>query len=217
MLDIIDKSLFEKRISEMNDYGYNSLVFCVIDSVYSIAARYSSTKAVVERFANYLGKSIKDQYLISDFIKDFGNFEVDDLAENIFKNRQRTSTTNGILKADAVMQFIKVLEAHGIETNEDLLIYKDRYKLMYDVRNIKGQGKGLTFDYVLMLAGDVDTFKPDRHIINFFSIYFGIKDTSNKNIEALFRKQLKIVKNEYPNINVRTLDGVIWLYMSNKK
>lgn len=216
MISIIDKSFFEKRIAEMNDYGYESLVFCVIDSVYSISAKYASTKAVVLRFADYLGKSIKEQYQISEFVNDFGMTNVNELASDIFKNRQRTSTVNGILKADAVVQFIKVLYTHGIETNYDLLNYTDKDRLMCDIKKIKGQGSGLTFEYLLMLAGDTNTFKPDRHIINFFTNYFHIKDISNENLEKIFREQLEIVKITYPNINVRTLDGVIWLYMSNK-
>lgn len=142
--------------------------------------------------------------------------EVNKLAQNIFKNRQRTSTRNGILKADAVVQFIKILKAHEIETNDDLLNYDGKDRLVNDIKGIKGQGKGLSFNYVMMLAGDVNTFKPDRHIINFFIDHFDIKDTSNQNLERLFREQLEKVKSVYPEINVRTLDGAIWLYMSNK-
>lgn len=217
MLNIIDKKIFEDKLAEMEDYGFNSLVFSVINSVYSISANYSSTIAVVERFAKHINRSLKDQYLISEFIRDFGNAEVDELATTVFKNRQRTSTRNGILKADAVVQFIRVLYLHGIETNEDLLNYEDKYRLIYDIKKIKGQGSGLTYDYVLMLAGDVNTFKPDRHIFRFFSEHLGLEVTSSENLEKLFRKQLEIVKKDYPDMNVRTLDSAIWFYMSNKK
>ena len=64
--------------------------------------------------------------------------EVNKLAQNIFKNRQRTSTRNGILKADAVVQFIKILKAHEIETNDDLLNYDDKDRLVNDIKGIKG-------------------------------------------------------------------------------
>lgn len=215
IVDIIDRSILEKSLNEMNDYGYKSLVFCVINSVYSIGAKYASTKAVVERFANYLGKTLKSEYLISEFITTFGSFDIDLLADEIFKNRQRTSTSNGILKAEAVVHFIKVLNNHGIETTDDLLNYKDKNSLIYDIKKIKGQGKGLTYDYVMMLSGDVDSFKPDRHIINFFTEYLNLVDQSN--LEKEFRNQLDIVKKTYPSMNIRTLDSSIWFFMSSKK
>lgn len=215
VVDIIDSSIFKERLNEMKDYGYTSLVFCVIDSVYSIGAKYASTKAVVERFANHLGITLKSEYLISEFVKTYGSLDFDYLANEIFKNRQRTSTSNGILKAEAIVHFINVLHNHNIETTDDLLNYKDKYRLMYDIKKIKGQGKGLTFDYVMMLAGDVDTFKLDRHIINFFTEYLNLEDVSD--LETKFRNQLEIAQKTYPNMNIRTLDGSIWLFMSSRK
>lgn len=37
------------------EYYYHSLPFCIIDAVYSLAARYSSTKNAVIRFCNVEG------------------------------------------------------------------------------------------------------------------------------------------------------------------
>jgi hypothetical protein len=51
----------------------------------------------------------------------------EELANSVFKNKQRTSTKNGILKAEAISLFAKVLVDSKIETlatpkrNEDCL------------------------------------------------------------------------------------------------
>lgn len=216
IFDIIDDDFFKKGQSEMVEYGYQSLVFCVIDSVFSIAANYTSTKNVVKRFAEHAGKTIFDEYLISDFVNEFDNPTGRELLKQVLNNRQRTSTRNGILKSEAVIEFIRVLFDNQIETKSDLLKYRNREKILKDIKKIKGQSKGTTFDYLLMLSGDEGVFKRDRHIIKFFSDYFHIKDTSYDNLKKEFEKQLDIVLNKYPKFNIRTLDSVIWKFMSRK-
>lgn len=217
IFNIISSDIFEKRQSEMSEYGYQSLVFSVIDSVFSIAARYSSTKNVVKRFADYLNKSIKDEYLISDFINQFDTEEGHELLKTVFNNKQRTSTKNGILKSEAVIRFIKVLHVNGIETKNDFLSFANREKLISEVKTIKGQTKGTTFDYLLMLSGDMEYLKKDRHIEKFFMKYFNVTDISYDNLKIEFEKQLEVVRKKYPDYNIRTLDSVIWNFMSNNK
>lgn len=217
IFNIISSDIFEKRQTEMYEYGYQSLVFCVIDSVFSIAARYSSTKNVVKRFADHLNKSITDEYLVSEFITQFDTLDGHELLKRVFNNKQRTSTKNGILKAEAVIRFIKILYLRGIETKRDLLAYPNRDSLLEEIKTIEGQTKGTTFDYLLMLSGDKGVFKKDRHIENFFIKYFNVTDISYDNLKCEFEKQLEVVIKKYPDYNIRTLDSVIWNFMSNSK
>lgn len=214
IFNIISSDIFEKRQTEMSEYGYQSLVFCVIDSVFSIAARYSSTKNVVKRFADYLNKSITDEYLVSEFITQFDTLDGHEILKRVFNNKQRTSTKNGILKAEAVIRFIKILYLRGIETKRDLLAYPNRDSLLEEIKTIEGQTKGTTFDYLLMLSGDKGVFKKDRHIENFFIKYFNVTDISYDNLKREFEKQLEVVLKKYPDYNIRTLDSVIWNFMS---
>jgi hypothetical protein len=74
----------------------------------------------------------------------------------LFANRQRTSSRSGILKAEAVYLFAKALLAAGINKFSDL---RDRGKLTdaeMRVKEIPGQGSGITFKYFLMLSGEDD-------------------------------------------------------------
>lgn len=217
ILDIIPLEIFEKRLSEMSEYGYQSVVFCIIDAVFSIGANYTSTKRTVERFSKYVGLNITDQYIVSQFVSEFSSQSPEVLATSVFDNKQRTSTTNGILKAEAVVKYLNVLHQFGIETKDDLLRNKENIELKKSLKQIKGQSKLLTFDYALMLSGDTGNFKRDRHIINFFTEYLKVTNLDDLHLQSEFNKQLETVQRRYPDFNMRTLDGVIWQFMSSKK
>ena len=98
------------------EHEYASLPLCVIDAVFSIGVKYASTKLVPPRWAAaqtpqwpvYRSASIFE-HSISDFLKAADRFTCDELATGIFKNSQRTSSTNGILKAQAVKEFAMAL------------------------------------------------------------------------------------------------------------
>lgn len=217
ILDIIPKSILESKLAQMSEYGYQSLVFCVIDSVFSIGVRYTSTIRTVKRFATAVGRNIHDPYSVQEFITRFGKINHEKMANEIYQNRQRTSTRSGILKAEAVSEFLKVLHSFQIETKQDFLKQKTNQKLIDAIQRIKGQSQLTTFDYLLMLSGDTGTFKRDRHIINFFADYMGVKNTDYDSLKTEFEKQLDVVSHVYPEINIRTLDGAIWQFMSEKK
>jgi hypothetical protein len=110
-----------------DEHEYASLPLCVIDAVFSIGVKYASTKLVPPRWAAaqtpqwpvYRRASIVE-HSISDFLGALNSSPSDDLATNIFRNRQRTSSTNGILKAEAVRQFAASLQRAGIERFADL-------------------------------------------------------------------------------------------------
>jgi hypothetical protein len=100
---------------------YQSLPLAAIDAVYSIGVRYEGVKRTVDRYCNYFSlQRIRDnreaipprasQESVSDFVDKIELIGVENFLKNILQNRQRTSTTNGILKAEAVYQFAKVLK-----------------------------------------------------------------------------------------------------------
>lgn len=220
IFEVIPKENFESYKVRVGEGIYRdiSLVLAVIDSVFSISSKYESTINVVNRFAEYVNIDRgKDEYTISNFIKQFGVYTGEKLANDIFKNRQRTSTRSGILKAEAVKQIIQILKNNGIETKDDLLNCGDIDQVEKQIREVKGQGSGITFEYIMMHAGDENRFKPDRHIYTFFEklLMYGL--LSEVELEKTFYKELEIVKIKYPFFTARTLDSLIWEFIKYYK
>lgn len=113
MTDNLDKLI--ARIRQIGDldtlvsdpaYEYASLPQCVIDAVFSIGARYESTQNTVKRFCDRQGWR-KDgrglggrEHTITEFVEVMLPYESRwrDMAVDLFKNEQLTSTTSGIRK-----------------------------------------------------------------------------------------------------------------------
>ena len=98
-----------------NSYYYDSLPLCVIDAVFSIGVRYTSVQNVAKHYCNRCGlrqynlqqDALGDAHTISQFIQKITELGVEQSADQLFCNHQRTSTRNGILKAEAALQFAK--------------------------------------------------------------------------------------------------------------
>ena len=82
---------------------------CIIDAVFSIGVLYTSTENAVKHFCEHFGitrlreKELAPQSAqlsISAFIQFHQGFTFQEMAERIYQNKQRTSTRNGILKAE---------------------------------------------------------------------------------------------------------------------
>ncbi len=216
IFNVVPQEEFAKYEQIINDGLYNdvSLVLSVINSIFSISARYESTIKVVNRFAKYVGiDRAKDEYTTSDFIKQFANVDSEILATDIFKNRQRTSARNGILKAEAVKQVIKVLNNNNIETQKDLLHGEYIDMVEMQIRRVKGQGSGVTFEYLMMNAGDDNRFKPDRHIYTFFEDYLNYGSLTEERLREVFFKELEKVKTKYSYFTARSFDSLIWSFI----
>ena len=102
--------------------GYRSVGLAVIDAVWSIGVRFQSVELVVaryraERIAAGADPEADRPGDVRRFIEACGGPEA--FAE-LVRNRQRTSTTNGILKAEAVLHEARILEDEGIATRRQL-------------------------------------------------------------------------------------------------
>lgn len=207
-------------------YYYNSIVFCIIDAIYSIGARYASTIKTVERYCNKnelqihreygsLPVNITDEHGVEDYLKMVEEITYLEMAEDLFENRQRTSTRNGILKAQAIYEFASILYKYNINFYGDIeKLYKDK-NVHRKLKNIKGQNSGISLNYFFMLTGDENKVKPDRHIINYFKEATG-KNLSHYEIEILMGKSVSTLKNINSNLTIRSLDHAIWAYMSSR-
>lgn len=202
---------------------YNSLPLAIIDAVFSIGVKYTSTQATVERYCcSFNLQRIRSgtdlplrekQHTVSELIENIGISE--HFATDIVCNSQRTSTRNGILKAEAVRQWAVIFQKYGIETLQD---FNEKYSmpLELELRNVKGQHSGISLIYLRMLCGNDDFCKPDRHIIRFISE--GIAqtitvETAQPYLESVYSE----LKATCPHLTIRLLDNVIWKYMSGRK
>lgn len=207
------------------EYGYSHLPLCVIDAVFSMGVRYSSTRNTVARVCDYFviapGHSKKVlasdmQLSISKFISFYDQYGIDGMTEDVYQNRQRTSTRNGILKSEAVFRFSQVLARFKVEFLQDVNKILVDPAFESEIYEIPGQRSGISLRYFYMLVGSENFIKPDRMIERFVlqatGKTFGIEDTTE-----LVTKACKILGKSYSGLTPRTLDNEIWQYQRNQK
>ena len=152
------KRVLPLSLAKLSDeYFYQSLPLCIIDAVFSIGVKYDSTRKVVIRYCEQTSQlcirvgidfpSQNEQESISSFCKRPEQFDLNLMADNVYKNRQRTSTRNGILKAEAVLKFAKVLQTFGVEYFQDLAKVISDPKFDSALRAIPGQKSGISIQY----------------------------------------------------------------------
>lgn len=203
-----------------SEYHYQSLPLCVIDAIYSINANYTSTSNTVKRFCEHFNlKRIADerppsraeQLSISAFIKLSDAYGVVGMAEKVYQNRQRTSTRSGILKAEAVLMFSRVLQGFGVEYLQDTEKVLGDLAFEQQIKSLPGQASGLSLRYFYMLAGSDDYIKPDRMIRRFIEAALNRPVNAQESHDVLVGacKQLAA---KYPQMTPRLLDHVIWRF-----
>lgn len=207
-----------------DSYYYASLPLCVIDAVFSIGVKYASTQNVVDHYCAYFHQpkylsqvyGCQTDHTISQLIDNIEAVGVENAANYIFRNHQRTSTKNGILKAEAVLRFAKILKKYGVETFDGLRYENLPPGMEKKIRMIPGQKSGLSFHYFCMLVGDDTQAKPDRHVLRFLKESTG-KDFSIVEVQEILTATVDQLKELYPNLSVRLLDHAIWNYMAHKQ
>lgn len=205
-------------------YFYDALPYCVIDAVFSIGVKYTSTQNVVKSYCTYYGlreynaeRDCKgDTHTISQFIDNITSAGIENSADIIFKNHQRTSPRNGILKADAVIRFARILQKYGIETLADMAAKGLSVRAEQEILQIPGQKSGLSLRYFYMLSGDDSQAKPDRHVLRFLKEHTG-RDFSIQQAQDALINVVGVLKEKYPHMTVRLLDYSIWDYMAHRE
>src|SRR4051812_3165652 len=94
--------------------GYPELEFCILDSIFSVNAKYTTTVVpMVDRYRHYRnGTGTGTAHNLIDAVEAAGGPY--QFAVNVLRNRQRTSTRNGILKAEACLIAAQTLVDHGV-------------------------------------------------------------------------------------------------------
>lgn len=200
--------------------GYpESLALCIVDSIYSTGARYSSVLNVAKRYREYrLDQGGNPDTDGADELR----ATIDELGGSDpwatrIGNRRPTSTAKGApLKAEAIRQIAIALPSLGIRSAADLRAAADA-EVLKPVKaawlSIPGQRSGITWNYALMLAR-IPGVKADRMVIRYVAEAIGKKDDPPAQIEVS-----KLVKQvaELKGWDVIYLDHAIWRKQSGRR
>jgi len=178
------------------------LVLAMIDAVWSIGVRAGGVANVLARYVELRGDAQHSFAELVAFIDELGGPEA--FADAV-KNRQRTSTTNGILKAEAIYRQAQLLAAAGVV---------DRAGLTDEVRaqwiTVPGSKSGTSWDAFLLVLGE-DTVKADRMLRRFCARALG---TTESRVSAKRAHALVVAAAAELGVSARALDGAIWRYES---
>jgi hypothetical protein len=204
-----------------DEYSYQSLPLCVLDAVFSINVKYSSTRNVVIRYCNQTSQrrirsSIalppqNEQESITSFCTRPEQADVARMAEQIYENRQRTSAKGGILKAEAALRFANVLRTFGVEYLQDVPLVANNVNFETAICSIPGQRSGISLQYFWMLTGSESFVKPDRMVIRFLESALA-KTVSVTEAVDLLRDASSQLQTDFPGMNPRLLDHEVWKY-----
>ena len=223
MYQLIDKFVEYCRmnldLTESETYNYRSLPICIIDCVYSLRAKYYSvTVPITKRYAAaYMnGDTHAKGDTVSQFLQhvdEIGGPEA--FASKVLKNHQQLGGKAHIPKEQVCYKLAQYLSYLQIESIEDFQQFKSQELLEIVIRAVKGLGDAGT-NYLFMLAGDANRCKTDVHIHRCIKDACGV-NISNDDCQKLFVEAVSILKEDYPSLTVRKLDGIIWRKYQNQK
>ena len=198
--------------------GYDSVGLAIIGAVWSIGVRYQSVENVIARYRaeRLAGGHDPDADRPGDvrrFIEACGGAE--DFAERM-GNRQRTSTTNGILKAEAVLQEARILEEEGVGLPADLAAAgQERLDhLQRRWSTVTGQASGVSWRAFSMLVG-LPEVKPDRMIRRFAAAALGRPRETAVGVDEA--RELVMAAAARLGVSPRDLDYAIWAHQSGAR
>lgn len=208
--------------NEPEEASYASLPLCIIDTVFSIGARYASTELTVNRFCECVHiprfakscNAAQDQYSVQDFLDLYSRLGVQSMAEQVFRNRGRTSTRNGILKAEAVLRFCQVLNEFNVNTLQDAFKIVGKEQFEARIKTIPGHNSGISTRYLYILLGSQDYVKPDRMVMRFVESATG-KHYSVDECQQVLVQVCQLLVSEYSRLTPSRLDHLIWAYQRN--
>lgn len=197
--------------------GYpSSLVLCAMDSIWSIGIRYDIVISVIDRYLRARGLNglsdaescLDTPQEFLDWLDGFGAGRVEALTEAV-NNRNRTSSRSGVLKAAVMIEACELLVSQGIQTSSDLLTRVDEVEPMW--RQLHGQKSGISWRYLLMLAG-FDGIKPDRMLHRFLSRHQFPKSMSADEAVGRIAEAIEVGSSDNGRrVTLRMIDHRIWL------
>jgi hypothetical protein len=195
--------------------GYDSVGLAMIDAIWSIGVRYQSVENVIaryraERLAGGHDAEADRPQDVRRFIEACGGPEGFALR---VRNHQRTSSRNGILKAEAVLQEARILEHESVGVPADLAgASEERLNhLRGQWSAVPGQASGISWRAFCMLVGLAEV-KPDRMIRRYVASALGRPGESAVGVEEA--RDLVMATAAHLGVSPRDLDHAIWSYQS---
>jgi hypothetical protein len=180
----------------------DDLVLAMIDAVWSIGVRAGGVANVLARYRALRGERRHTFAELVAFMDALGGPEA--FADAV-KNRQRTSTTNGILKAEAVYRQAAMLAEEGVQAVTDLTDHvRERWL------EVPGSRSGTSWDAFRLVTGH-DTVKADRMLRRFCAAALG---TTESRVSAKRAHTLVVAAAAELGVSARALDGAIWTHES---
>jgi hypothetical protein len=189
---------------------HTSVALAAIDAVWGIGVRWSSVRNVLARYRDARRRAGGDPdsdgpaQLIA-LIDGAGGPE--GFADSV-ANRQRTSTRNGVLKAEAVRRVADVLRDAGLSTPAQVRAASETQltALRAAWTQVPGQGSGLSLDAFLMGCGRGGV-KADRMVRRFVAQAL---DTTEQKVAPARAAALVTEAARRYGVQARRLDAAIW-------
>lgn len=199
--------------------GYpGSLALCIMYSLWSTGPSYGAVQNVVARYTAHrqLNGHDASQDGTEELLRVFKDEGGEGFAEMVKNHNRAHARPDAPLKADVIYRAALALDGMGIRTMDDL---HAQYAADEHLTNLKkawlrlpSQSSGVTFNYLLILAG-YPSVKPDRMIIRFVKKHGGItKELTPMETGDLIKQVAKL----YP-VAANRLDHVTWRYVSGRK
>lgn len=211
---------------DINFVRYSCLPLCAVDMIFSVGVSYDIVRSTIERTCKNLAiPQYADttaypppqtaQISVSQFLAKIKGLSSNELAVDIFGNKLMTSARNGILKATAVLHFLRVLQAYKIEYFEDIHKLYNNLSFDADFKQIRGQSSGVGLRHFLMLTAPKHFVRPDKITIRFFLDITEQKYslTECSEILSILTKELQT---QYPDLTPQQLDYMIFHYQKRK-
>ena len=198
--------------------GYDSVGLAMIAAIWSIGVRYQSVDNVIaryraERLADGHDAEADRPQDVRRFIEASGGPEGFALR---MRNRHRTSSRNGILKAEAVLLEARILEDEGVAVPADLAGAGEERLDHLRARwsTVPGQASGVSWRAFCMLVGLAEV-KPDRMIRRFVAGAIGRSGETAVGVEEA--RDLVMAAAAHLGVSPSALDGAIWAYQSSSR
>lgn len=180
----------------------HDLSLALIDAVWSIGVRAGGVANVLARYQALRDDADGTPADLAAWVERIGGPEA--FADAV-KNRQRTSTTNGILKAEAVYREAALLAGAGVT---DVGGLTDAVRELWVT--VPGQRSGTSWDALLIATGH-DTVKADRMLRRFVA---AATRTTEATVSAARAHELVVAAAAELGVSARALDYAIWSYES---
>jgi hypothetical protein len=114
---------------------------------YSLRSKLNPTTInVLERIAKTLGLHSRfEVYSVSDFLTKYKCITPEELATNLFSNKQRTLPSNGVLKEQAMMDTLSMMNQYGFDTIDDFKDDAKKAVIEAEGLKLKAQSSGVTW------------------------------------------------------------------------